>query len=70
MKVLCYHCHLHWWHKNPVEAGLWFQKTYPERWAYLESQPRLAKFSIPDLEDKVTDLQSQLAALQEKQTIE
>lgn len=29
-------CHQFDWHDNPTEATLWFQKKYPERWAYLE----------------------------------
>ena len=36
MKILCYHCHLNWWHKNPIEAGQWFKDTFPKRWVYLE----------------------------------
>lgn len=38
MKVLCYHDHLNWRHKHPIEAGRWFTDTFPERWKYLESQ--------------------------------
>ena len=36
MKVLCYHHHLNWWHKHPVEAGQWFRDKFPERWEYLD----------------------------------
>lgn len=36
MKVLCYHCHLNWWHKNPIEAGRWFVSKFPERLKQLE----------------------------------
>jgi len=25
VKALCYACHLHWWHKNPIEAHEWLQ---------------------------------------------
>lgn len=21
LKLLCYHCHINWWHKNPAESG-------------------------------------------------
>ena len=21
--VLCYRCHLHWWHKSPIDAWMW-----------------------------------------------
>lgn len=38
MKILCYHCHLNWWHKNPTEAGDWFKEAFPDRWAYLKSK--------------------------------
>jgi len=29
IKALCANCH-RWWHSNPTESGLWFEKTYPE----------------------------------------
>jgi 5-methylcytosine-specific restriction endonuclease McrA len=40
MKVLCFHDHIHWWHKNPIEAGDWFKKKFPDRHKYLFGQPR------------------------------
>ena len=36
MKVLCYHCHLNWRHKNPIEAGRWFERKFPDRVKELE----------------------------------
>jgi len=36
MKVMCYHCHINWWHKNPIEAGKWFESKFPERLKELE----------------------------------
>jgi 5-methylcytosine-specific restriction endonuclease McrA len=27
---LCFHCHIYWWHKHPIEAGDWFKKRFPE----------------------------------------
>lgn len=38
LKLLCYHCHLNWWHKNPLEAGEWFKVTFPERYEYLQAK--------------------------------
>jgi len=35
LKTLCFHCHINWWHLNPVESGLWFKNTFPERYVYL-----------------------------------
>lgn len=30
VKTLCYRCHLHFWHKNPMEAKEWLVKTLPK----------------------------------------
>lgn len=43
MKVLCYHCHLNWWHKNPLEASEWFESKFPERLAILNVMKRDAE---------------------------
>lgn len=36
IKCLCYHCHINWWHKNPLEASKWFEEKFPERYKYLQ----------------------------------
>lgn len=36
LKVLCMHCHIYWWHKNPFEAVEWFKNKFPERYEYLQ----------------------------------
>lgn len=51
MKVLCHHCHLNWWHKNPLESAKWFEERFPERAAYLEANRGLQKFSLSELEE-------------------
>lgn len=28
--LMCFHHHLNWWHKNPVEATEWLKEEYPE----------------------------------------
>lgn len=40
MKVLCYHHHLNWWHKNPLESAFWFINKFPDRYKYLESKKK------------------------------
>lgn len=35
MIVLDFHCHINWWHKNPLEAGDWFKAKFPDRYKYL-----------------------------------
>jgi|SRR6185312_10298482 len=44
--TMCYGCHIHWWHKHPIEAAEWFLKTYPDRAAQL----RLLKDTAPKVE--------------------
>ncbi len=44
----CYAHHIHWWHKSPMEAGLWFQKEYPKQWKYLLSMKRTHFDWTPD----------------------
>lgn len=57
MKVLCYHDHINWWHKNPMEAAKWFEERFPERWAYLQANRGIQKFSLIDLEELLDGLQ-------------
>lgn len=60
---MCYHCHINWWHKNPIESGEWFKSTFPDRWEYLQEQRGVQKFSLADLDDIEADLKRQLKAL-------
>lgn len=38
IKALCYSCHFHWWHKDPIEASEWFEEKFPGRAAYLNAK--------------------------------
>lgn len=49
IKVLCYHCHLNWWHKNPLEATEWFKTRFPDRYAYLQANRGMKQFREGDL---------------------
>jgi len=60
MKVLCYHCHINWWHKNPMRAYQWFSERFPERWEYLQAHEGTYKWSLQELEDLVTQYKQQL----------
>ncbi len=31
LKILCYGCHIHWWHKNPIEAHEWLEQTIEKK---------------------------------------
>jgi 5-methylcytosine-specific restriction endonuclease McrA len=63
IKALCYHCHLNWWHKNPLEAGQWFRDTFPERAEYLEANRGIRKFTVQELKDLKQELTNQLKLL-------
>lgn len=62
MKVLCYHDHINWWHKHPVESGKWFTEKFPERWSYLEElhKQRLKPMKEWELEEKIEYYKSML----------
>lgn len=54
LKVLDYHHHLNFWHKNPVEAGEWFKKKFPERWKYLEKEKQvMTKLTDDELVEQI-----------------
>lgn len=63
LKVMCYHCHINWWHKNPLESGEWFKETFPDRWEYLQSNRGIAKFSLEDLKDLEKELKNKLKSI-------
>lgn len=54
-KLLCYHCHINKWHKSPLQASLWFEKKFPERCLYLETENAkgIKKFTIDELKELI-----------------
>lgn len=48
LKTLCYHCHINWWHKNPMEAAEWFKNKFPDRWTYLQQKKAEGNKPIKD----------------------
>jgi len=54
--ILCFHCHINWWHKNPVEAGEWFKMKFPKNYKHLFGcpfTPALKKYTNAELEELV-----------------
>lgn len=43
VKILCYHCHMQKWHKDPDIAIDWFKSKFPKRYEYLRSKARKSK---------------------------
>ena len=47
--TLCFYDHMIFWHKNPVEAGEWFKKKFPDRLKYLlKHKNKIVKFKELD----------------------
>ena len=53
LKVLCFHCHINKFHKDPLAAKEWFKDKFPERFKVLEKERKkgLKKFTIMELEE-------------------
>ena len=61
LKVLCYHHHINWFHKNPIEAAEWFKQKFPDRYEYLFDQPRKAvKFTRFDYEQMIEEMKEKI----------
>jgi 5-methylcytosine-specific restriction endonuclease McrA len=63
MKVLCMHCHLYWWHKNPLEASEWFEAKFPERHKYLQGNKGLCQMKYQDFVDLREKLRQEMEIL-------
>jgi len=62
-KIMCFHCHINWWHKNPIESGDWFKAKFPERAKYLEANKGTAiykQFHLELLKDNLTKVLEEL----------
>ncbi len=57
LKLLCYHCHINWWHVNPTESGKWFRETFPDRMRLLDEMPRRRSYRVSDLQEILEELQ-------------
>jgi 5-methylcytosine-specific restriction endonuclease McrA len=60
MKILCFFCHLRWWHKNPLESADWFTAKFPERRAYLEERKKIKKWTAYELELEIEKIKKTL----------
>ena len=63
LKCLCYHCHMNWWHKNPMEAAKWFEERFPDRWKKIKAMPRLRRYREEDLQEILEELTTEFERL-------
>jgi hypothetical protein len=53
---LCGGCHMFWWHKNTVDAGLWFANNFPERYRRLQQMKTTPAPKIRELKERAEAL--------------
>ena len=66
VKLLCASCHFKW-HDNPLEAGKWFDKTFPARAEWILEQKRQSPktWRDPDLLELESELKQKLKEIDE-----
>ena len=60
--TLCYACHFHFWHKEPLEAADWFRERYPHVDEYLSRERN--RIEKPDYEEIVASLRGMIGNLE------
>ena len=67
VKTMCFHCHMNWWHKHPIEAGEWFKSEFPKRWEYLKKrQHDIVNWKRHDYERMIEEHQELLKGLRQE----
>lgn len=56
--TLCYACHIHWWHKEPLEAANWFRSFRPKGEEYLNQEKN--KIEKVDYDSVIVSLKGML----------
>jgi len=70
LKLLCFHCHLMRWHLHPLEADLWFQKCFPERYEYLMNfKEKTLKLTPSLIEEMINDYKFKILNLNKKENM-
>lgn len=60
LKLLCHHCHINLWHKDPLSTD-WFKQKFPDRYEYLQAHRYdKVKYSICELRELVEEKKKEL----------
>lgn len=68
MKLLCYACHIHRFHKNPLIATEWFKNEFPDRYEYLikeHAKEKLWSIELERWEKRYAELREELQNMKE-----
>jgi 5-methylcytosine-specific restriction endonuclease McrA len=61
VKILCVGCHLYWWHKHPIEAHKWAEKTLGRvRLNRLKKQSNTINKTLWDFKEIQSELKKQI----------
>lgn len=63
--TLCFHDHINWWHKNPLESGEWFKKTFPKMYKHIE-EVKPSRKPGPFKDFQLAELYEELKAILDK----
>lgn len=66
--LLCFHCHIEKFHRNPFEIQEgWFRQKYPARYEYLQRiHDKIVRYTNSDLELKLIRLTMKLRELRDE----
>ena len=65
--TLCYACHIHFAHKEPISFTRWLERTRPEQLRYLEEhQNEIEQRKLLDYQELCAELRSMLSSLGDK----
>lgn len=68
LKLLCFHCHINKFHKNPLESAEWFKKKFPDRYEHIqEKKEQIVKLKEVELQDLIEHYEDLLVGLDMKE---
>tara|TARA_R100001463_G_scaffold136315_1_gene201403 strand:+ start:109 stop:480 length:372 start_codon:yes stop_codon:yes gene_type:complete len=68
VKALCLGCHLYWWHKSPIEAKEWAEKTLGKRrLSRLKKQANTINKNKLDYKELKSELENKIGELNGKE---
>ena len=56
--TFCYYCHINWWHKNPLEASVWFNDKWPGRYDELREMDKEKRTHVVNWEKRWAEIKS------------
>jgi len=58
--LMCYACHINWWHKHPLESGEWFRRKYRKRLERITELNTLRPMAAWEMEEIYKNMKREL----------